>query len=57
MFKFHRFLQAFLKSKGQNMAKGRGKSSNEAAESASRHGRTRKEAVESSIRSSISSKN
>ena len=37
------------------MVKGRGKSSNKAAESASRCGRSRKEAAELAIRSNISS--
>ena len=39
------------------MAKGRGKSSNKAAESASRCGRSRTEAAELGIRSNISSNN
>ena len=39
------------------MAKGRGKSTNKTVESASRHGRSRKEAAEVAIRSNISSSN
>ena len=39
------------------MTKGRGKSSNKAAESASRCGKSRKEAAELAIRSNISSNN